>query len=111
MATISLGAQRTTDLWTSTLVVARRAVLRFLRTPQLIVLGTIQGAMFLLMFRYVFGGAIGAGELRYVDFLVPRFVTTGCCSRVWERRPRSRRTSSRDSSTGSDRSPSRGAPY
>ncbi len=77
MATISLGAQRTTDLWTSTLVVARRAVLRFLRTPQLIVLGTIQGAMFLLIFRYVFGGAIGAGGLRYVDFLVPGFVTTG----------------------------------
>jgi ABC-2 type transport system permease protein len=33
--------------------------------------------MFLLIFRYVFGGAIGAGGLSYVDFLVPGFITTG----------------------------------
>jgi ABC-2 type transport system permease protein len=77
MATIALDARRTTDRWSSTLVVARRAILKFLRTPQLVVLGTIQGAMFLLIFRYVFGGAIGAGGLSYVDFLVPGFVTTG----------------------------------
>jgi len=51
-------------------------MLKFLRTPQLIVLGTIQGAMFLLIFRYVFGGAIDAGGVSYVDFLVPGFVTT-----------------------------------
>ena len=41
------------------------------------VLGTVQGALFLLIFRYVFGGAIGAGGLDYVDFLVPGFITTG----------------------------------
>jgi len=61
----------------STWSIAKRGILKFLRTPQLVVLGTIQGAMFLLIFRYVFGGAIGAGGLRYVDFLVPGFVTTG----------------------------------
>jgi len=69
--------RRTAGLATSTLAVAKRAVIRFLRTPQLIVLGTIQGAMFLLIFRYVFGGAIDIGGIRYVDFLVPGFVTTG----------------------------------
>jgi len=42
-----------------------------------VVLGTIQGALFLLIFRYVFGGAIGTGGLHYVDFLVPGFITTG----------------------------------
>ena len=42
-----------------------------------IVVGTIQGAMFLLIFRYVFGGAIHIGGLPYVDFLVPGFVVTG----------------------------------
>jgi ABC-2 type transport system permease protein len=57
--------------------IAKRTLLKFLRTPQLVVLGTIQGAMFLLIFRYVFGGAIGAGGLDYVDFLVPGFITTG----------------------------------
>lgn len=76
MSTIVETSPRQTGLWTSTLAIARRGVLKFLRTPQLVVLGTIQGAMFLLIFRYVFGGAIDAGNVGYVDFLVPGFVTT-----------------------------------
>jgi ABC-2 type transport system permease protein len=76
MSTIVETIPRQTGLWTSTLAIARRGILKFLRTPQLIVLGTIQGAMFLLIFRYVFGGAIDAGNVSYVDFLVPGFVTT-----------------------------------
>jgi ABC-2 type transport system permease protein len=66
-----------TRLLPSTLTVARRALLRYLRTPQLIVIGTIQMAGFMLVYRYVFGGAIDAGGIDYVDFLVPGFVTTG----------------------------------
>jgi ABC transporter DrrB family efflux protein len=75
--TIEATSRRTTSLLSSSLGIGKRAVLRYLRTPQLIVLGTIQGAMFLLIFRYVFGGAIQVGGVRYVDFLVPGFVTTG----------------------------------
>lgn len=56
--------------------VAKRTVLQFIRTPQLIVVATIQGAMFLLIFRYVFGGAIAPGPVDYVDFLVPGYVVT-----------------------------------
>jgi ABC transporter DrrB family efflux protein len=75
---VSTPAGRTTSLGASTLQIAKRAVLRYLRTPQLIVLGTIQGAMFLLIFRYVFGGAIALpGGVPYVDFVVPGFITTG----------------------------------
>jgi ABC-2 type transport system permease protein len=62
---------------TSTAIVARRALLRYLRTPQLLVLGTVQMAGFMLVYRYVFGGAIDAGGVDYVDYLVPGFVTTG----------------------------------
>jgi ABC-2 type transport system permease protein len=76
MSTIVEAIPRQTGLWMSTLAIARRGILKFLRTPQLVVLGTIQGAMFLLIFRYVFGGAIDAGNVNYVDFLVPGFVTT-----------------------------------
>jgi len=57
--------------------VARRTVLRNVRTPQVFVIGMVQGAMFLLIFRYVFGGAIPTGGIRYVDFLVPGYVATG----------------------------------
>lgn len=58
------------------LVITRRNVLRNLRLPQLIILSTIQPIMFLLLFTYVFGGAIGVtlpavagGE--YVNWLIP----------------------------------------
>lgn len=61
---------------TSTLVIAKRSMLKFVRTPQLVVLETVQGALFLLIFRYVFGGAIGIEGVSYVDFLIPGFVTT-----------------------------------
>ena len=61
---------------TATLAIARRSIWKFMRTPQLVVVGTIQGAMFLLIFRYVFGGAIDGGSVPYVDFLVPGFITT-----------------------------------
>jgi ABC-2 type transport system permease protein len=56
--------------------VALRTVRQFARTPQLLVVSTVQGAMFLLIFRYVFGGAINTGSIPYVDFLVPGFVVT-----------------------------------
>ena len=73
----TVAVTRTTSLGASTMQVARRAFLRYLRTPQLVVVGTIQGAMFLLIFRYVFGGAIPIPGISYVDFLVPGFITTG----------------------------------
>ncbi len=75
MATIATTAPRSMPQG-STFVIARRGILKFLRTPQLVVLGTLQGALFLLIFRYVFGGAMNAGSVSYVDFLVPGFVTT-----------------------------------
>ena len=63
---------------TAVLQSAKRTVLQFFRTPQLLMLGTIQGALFLFMFRYIFGGAINPGQgLSYVDFLVPGFLITG----------------------------------
>ena len=62
----------------STATVTRRALLRYARTPQLIVLATIQMALFFLIYRYMFGGAIRvAGINHYVDYLVPGFVATG----------------------------------
>jgi ABC-2 type transport system permease protein len=69
--------KKTTSMGTSTLQVTKRGLLRYFRTPQLVILGTIQGALFLLIFRYVFGGAVSIHGTSYVNFLVPGFVTTG----------------------------------
>jgi ABC-2 type transport system permease protein len=71
---LDLPAQR---LPASALIVCRRTVLRYLRTPQLILIATVQMSLFFLIYRYMFGGAINTGEIRYVDFLLPGFVTTG----------------------------------
>src|ERR1700752_854023 len=77
MATASLAINKASFL-ASTSVIAKRTFLKFIRTPQLVVVGTVQGAMFLLIFRYVFGGAIGAGiGSASTNFLIPGFITTG----------------------------------
>ena len=62
---------------TTATTTSRRTILNFFRTPQILFMGSIQGALFLFMFRYVFGGAIQTGGgISYVDFLVPGFLTT-----------------------------------
>jgi ABC-2 type transport system permease protein/oleandomycin transport system permease protein len=54
------------------LAVAWRNLIAYLRVPQLLVFSTIQPVIFVLMFRYVFGGAISIpGRVPYVDFLMP----------------------------------------
>jgi ABC transporter DrrB family efflux protein len=57
------------------LVLTRRNLLRYVRIPTLLVFSTIQPVMFVLLFRYVFGGAIGRvlppGAETYVNYLMP----------------------------------------
>jgi ABC transporter DrrB family efflux protein len=57
-----------------TLVIARRNLLRIPRQPDLLVSFTVQPIMFLLLFAYVFGGAIKTPGLDYKDFLLPGIV-------------------------------------
>jgi ABC transporter DrrB family efflux protein len=54
-----------------TLAVAGRGLLMYRRVPQLLVFSTIQPVVLVLMFRYVFGGAIRVPGVPYVDFLMP----------------------------------------
>jgi ABC transporter DrrB family efflux protein len=62
--------------FTATGQTARRTILQYARTPSLLVLPTIMGALFLFIFRYVFGGAINTSAVDYVDYLVPGFLVT-----------------------------------
>ena len=50
--------------------VAQRNLIAYIRVPQLLVFSTIQPVIFVVMFRYVFGGAIDVPG-SYVDFLMP----------------------------------------
>jgi ABC transporter DrrB family efflux protein len=53
------------------LAIAHRNLLTIARTPQLLVFATIQPVIFVLMFRYVFGGAITVPGTNYVNYLMP----------------------------------------
>jgi ABC-2 type transport system permease protein len=58
-----------------TFVLTRRNLLVSLRTPQLVVAAAIMPVMFVLLFRYVFGGSIHVpGYPSYVDFLIPGII-------------------------------------
>ena len=52
------------------LVLAKRNLIQIPRVPELLVFATIQPVMFVLLFRYVFGGAIDVGAESYVNFLM-----------------------------------------
>jgi ABC-2 type transport system permease protein/oleandomycin transport system permease protein len=55
-----------------TFAITQRNLIAYRRVPQLLVFSTIQPVIFVLMFRYVFGGAITLpGPIPYVDFLMP----------------------------------------
>lgn len=49
----------------------RRNLLTYLRLPQLVIFSTIQPIMFVLIFRYVFGGAIQVPGGNFVNYLMP----------------------------------------
>jgi ABC transporter DrrB family efflux protein len=57
-----------------TLVLAKRSLLRIPRQPDLLVGFTVQPVLFVLLFVYVFGGAIQTPGLDYVDFLMPGII-------------------------------------
>jgi ABC transporter DrrB family efflux protein len=57
-----------------TLVLAKRSLLRIPRQPDLLLGFTIQPIMFVLLFVYVFGGAIETPGFDYVDYLMPGII-------------------------------------
>jgi ABC-2 type transport system permease protein len=53
-------------------VITKRNLIKVKRVPDLIVFATLSPIMFVLLFRYVFGGAIDVpGEISYAEFLLP----------------------------------------
>lgn len=63
-------ARELSDMW----VLATRSVKRIARQPDLLVGYTVQPLMFVLLFVYVFGGAISTPGVRYVNYLIPGIV-------------------------------------
>ena len=65
------GAARLRWAVADTLTVTKRNLIAYTRIPESLFFSTLQPIMFVLLFRYVFGGAIHAGDgLSYIDFLM-----------------------------------------
>jgi ABC transporter DrrB family efflux protein len=60
--------------FSDTMVLAWRSLKRIPRQPDLLTSYTVQPVMFVLLFVYVFGGAISTPGYDYVDFLIPGIV-------------------------------------
>ena len=65
-------------LFNDTLVLAERNLMRLPRQPDLLIGFTIQPIMFVLLFAYVFGGAIVTPGFDYIDFLIPGIIVQNC---------------------------------
>ena len=61
----------TTHFFSDTTVLLRRSLRHILRSPDTIITTAITPVVMLLLFVYVFGGAIDAGGQPYVDYLLP----------------------------------------
>ena len=62
-------------LVSDTAVITRRNLLRLPRAPELLLAFTVQPIMFVLLFRYVFGGAIQTPHHEgYAEFLIPGII-------------------------------------
>jgi ABC transporter DrrB family efflux protein len=71
-AAANRGSHRFSNAITDALAMARRNLLRILRAPDQVMFTLISPIMFTLLFRYVFGGAIGGLQgIDYVTYLVP----------------------------------------
>jgi ABC transporter DrrB family efflux protein len=57
-----------------TFVIARRNLIVWIRVPAYLVFTVIQPVLFVVMFRYVFGGAINIPGGDYVNFLMPGII-------------------------------------
>jgi ABC-2 type transport system permease protein/oleandomycin transport system permease protein len=69
---------------TVTAVLVRRNILHIIRTPELLLDVTIQPIMFVLLFRFVFGGAIPIEGTSYVNYLMAGiFVQTIAFALLW----------------------------
>lgn len=66
-----LGPLRTLSDWR---YITHRNLIRLVRNPEKLLMNIVMTVMFVLLFRYVFGGAIATPNGSYVDFLIPGII-------------------------------------
>lgn len=70
----ALTPQRRSRLYwaiSDTMVIAKRNLMHIPRIPMMLLDVTIQPIIFVVLFRFVFGGAVNTGDVSYVNYLMP----------------------------------------
>jgi ABC-2 type transport system permease protein/oleandomycin transport system permease protein len=68
------GRLTLTETFADSRIMAIRQLRKVLRRPMYVVYLFVQPVIFVLLFRYVFGGAINTGRVAYVDYLMPGII-------------------------------------
>jgi ABC transporter DrrB family efflux protein len=79
MSTATLEPIGRANLVSNTLTIARRYLLHIKATPEQLVEMTIQPIMFLVLFVFVFGGAIAGSWQDYLQFALPGILVQSVC--------------------------------
>lgn len=77
MSTTTLAPPRRVGVIANTLTIARRNLLHIKSDPEQLVGMTVQPLMFLVLFVYVFGGAIAGSSRAYLQFALPGILVQG----------------------------------
>ena len=77
MSTATLASAERVSVVSNTLTIARRNLLHIKANPEQLVEMTIQPLMFLVLFVYVFGGAIAGSSREYLQFALPGILVQG----------------------------------
>ena len=66
--------KRISETYSDILVMTQRDVRRYFRLPQLLITNIMLNVVLLLLFNYVFGGAIQTGGVAYIQYFLPGFL-------------------------------------
>lgn len=65
---------RIAETYSDIMIMAQRDIRRYFRLPQLLITNILLNVVLLLLFNYVFGGAIQTGGVAYIQYFLPGFL-------------------------------------
>jgi len=66
--------KKISETYSDILIMTQRDVRRYFRLPQLLITNIMLNVVLLLLFNYVFGGAIQTGGVAYIQYFLPGFL-------------------------------------
>ncbi|HXE89248.1 MAG TPA: ABC transporter permease, partial [Hyphomicrobiaceae bacterium] len=70
-AVATIRAPRPFKLVRHSLALTKRSLIKTMRTPEALIDVTVQAPLFLVLFVYIFGGAVSGSTHQYLQYLLP----------------------------------------